>query len=351
VKNGGGSWRRGDFHLHTGHSDGTCPNIHGLKIPCPVQRTFEAAAAAGLDFIAITDHNTLSHAPFIKELQPAYPDLLVTAGMEVTTFFGHANAIGLNSPISFKAISSEQADLAGPLSQIEEQGGFLSINHPMQPSGEACMGCGWTLGSTPWGRISAIEVVNGGSLRIGGAEGPMSGIPFWEDRLNSGYRITAIAGSDNHDPTDLRGVRQSPVGTPTTYVWMASLSETDLLRGVKSGRVFIDLDPGTRKTLDMMVETTNNQAEMGGQIILAEHEWASAQATVEGIEDPVVEFISGGLSLTPGDSPLQAARFSLQPGAPSGWIRVNVRSATGRLLLIGNPVYIVANAARDRPAQ
>jgi hypothetical protein len=33
-------------------------------------------------------------------------------------------------------------------------------------------------------------------------------------------------------------------------------------------------------------------------------------------------------------------RFSLEDGASSGWMRMNVRAADGRLLMIGNPVYI-----------
>ena len=47
-----GGWRRGDFHAHTGHSDGTC-DIAGTRSPCPVMRTAEAARDAGLDFIAV----------------------------------------------------------------------------------------------------------------------------------------------------------------------------------------------------------------------------------------------------------------------------------------------------------
>ena len=70
-------WRRGDFHMHTGHSDAICDNGAGVRIPCPVIRTLEAAKHVGLDFIAITDHNTLSQSEAMRELQPAFPHLLL----------------------------------------------------------------------------------------------------------------------------------------------------------------------------------------------------------------------------------------------------------------------------------
>ena len=137
-------WRRGDFHMHTGHSDGTCANEAAARIPCPVIRTLEAASAAHLDFIAVTDHNTLTQAAALRELQPAFPNLLLIPGEEVTTFFGHANAIGLSSPVDFQLGSKRLPNLSRLLDEAAAQGAILSINHPAQPSNESCMGCGWT---------------------------------------------------------------------------------------------------------------------------------------------------------------------------------------------------------------
>lgn len=341
-----GRWRRGDLHMHTGHSDGTCANAHGLKIPCPVHKTVEAAAAAKLDFIAITDHNTLSQGPFISELQPAFPDLLIVPGMEVTTFFGHANALGLQAPIPFQLGHNELKDISALLDAMGSQGALLSINHPRQPSGEACMGCGWTLETTPWDRVSAIEVVNGSSLRLGGAEGALSGIPFWTQLLRDGHRITAIGGSDNHDPTDAAGLRQSPVGVPTTYVWMNSLTQRGLLDGIASGRVFIDLKPGREKALSLSVSSSFGRSEMGQDAFLPQGETALATAAFEGVESGQAEFVSGGLDVTLAEGLANTARISLKNGASQGWIRVNIRSSAGDLILIGNPIYITDKANR-----
>ena len=47
----GRRWRAGDLHAHTVHSDG------GLTVP----ELVALAAERGLDFLAVTDHNTVSH--------------------------------------------------------------------------------------------------------------------------------------------------------------------------------------------------------------------------------------------------------------------------------------------------
>src|SRR6201996_5983974 len=64
----GPAWYRGDLHMHTAHSDGSCLSQSGRKVPCPVFLTAEAATARGLDFIAVTDHNTISHYDALREL-------------------------------------------------------------------------------------------------------------------------------------------------------------------------------------------------------------------------------------------------------------------------------------------
>ena len=71
----GPAWYRGDFHMHTAHSDGSCRSQSGQEVPCPVYKTVEAAAARGLDFIAVTDHNTTSHYDAMRELQSFFDRL------------------------------------------------------------------------------------------------------------------------------------------------------------------------------------------------------------------------------------------------------------------------------------
>jgi hypothetical protein len=95
-------WKRGDFHMHTEHSDGSCDDGSGKRAPCPLWRSIVAARAAELDFIAITEHNTLSHRDVMRGLQPDFPSMLLILGTEITTFHGHANAVGLSQPLEFQ---------------------------------------------------------------------------------------------------------------------------------------------------------------------------------------------------------------------------------------------------------
>jgi len=339
-------WRRGDFHTHTAHSDGSCDNGAGVRIPCPVVRTLEAASNARLDFIAITDHNTLTHAQTLRELAPAFPDLLVIAGTEITTFNGHANAIGLSAPISFQLGSARLPDLAALQSEVEAANAILSINHPGQPSGEACMGCGWTVQPTDFSRIAAVEVANGGTLRAGFSEGPVSGIPFWEKQLNQGFHLTAIGGSDNHDATDTTGAKQSPVGKPATVVWSNSLSQPAILAGVRSGRVFIDLQNQPGRLLDMTATvsagTSISATNMGGTLVLAPGAAATLHVTLEGAPGATLELVSHNLSIIQSDDHKTATIMHAQSNdlSKSGWIRANARDAAGKLIMIGNPIYV-----------
>jgi predicted metal-dependent phosphoesterase TrpH len=66
--------------MHTAHSDGSCASRKGVRVPCPVFRTLEAAEARGLDFIAITDHNATSQNDALRELAPYFDDLLLIPG-------------------------------------------------------------------------------------------------------------------------------------------------------------------------------------------------------------------------------------------------------------------------------
>ena len=97
------------------------------------------------------------------------------------------------------------------------------------------MGCGWTVPNTDFSRVTAIEVINGNLV-----EGPGSGILLWQEQLNKGFRLTGIAGSDNHDadlPPDelVREVIASPYtrmplwrGDPDNIIGV--LHAKDLLR-------------------------------------------------------------------------------------------------------------------------
>lgn len=344
-----GVYLTGDFHTHTGHSDGSCPSGPDTRMPCPSFASAAVAMAASNDFIAITDHNTLSQLSDIRALAPE-PDLTIIPGTEITTFQGHANVFGLLEPLDFQLGTDRLPDIDALLDEVEARGALISINHPGLPSGERCMGCGWTA-ETDWSRVHAIEVINGSLSRTGAEEGPYSGIPFWEDLLRRGYRLTAIGGSDNHDPAD-QGNAQSPIGTPLTRLVADSRSVPDILEAVRAGRVQIDLGGIESRGFEIAFLQGDDRITVGGELRLANGQAIEGELSAGGLPNSTVEIISHNVSVDLTDTQLPSGLenpdeavvipiTATGTGQP-GWFRANIRDPeTGKLLILGNPIYVV----------
>lgn len=334
-------WLRGDLHMHTAHSDGTCLSNTRQKVACPVFRTLQAATARGLDFISVTDHNTTSQANSLRELAPYFDNLVLIPGREITTFQGHANLYGTDEPFDFQLGSRAVPDFAALARQVQSMDGLLSINHPAMPSGEICMGCGWSVPDTDYGRVGAMEVVNGGALAIAGgrADGLFSGLKAWEAALNAGDRITGIGGSDNHDP-GLDAAKPSAIGVPTTVVGSRGRDVASILAAIRAGHVFIDVDGSRTLGLAVTARSGDQSAIMGDVLTVDPQVPVEIRIVVSGLESPQVR-LAGPLA--------DRARLRAGQGmgeqvydldATPGWIRADILAADGRLVLIGNPIYL-----------
>jgi hypothetical protein len=328
-------WYQGDLHDHTGHSDGKCASMHDGNVFCPEFKVLQKATSLGLDFVAVTDHNTVSHHDALKKWQPYFDRLLLIRGREVTTFFGHANAFGTSDEINFRVAPGWTAtDMA---KQVRAEGGVLSLNHPIRPSGEECMGCGWTA-PIDWSVVDGIEAVNGID-----PDTPYSGIPFWQARLNEGHRITMIGGSDDHNLPEVAGIRGA-LGVPTTVVYAMDLSEKRVLDGIRAGHVFLKpkgpkgpsvyLTAKSREQSVMMGD--NLKTAQGDEIEFAVQVVGAANGKVEVIRDGNTSALLPDASVKTGDDTL---RFTTKSNGGRHWYRVNVRGSDGSLLALTNPIY------------
>jgi len=336
---GGPAWYRGDLHMHDAHSDGSCLSQSGKKVPCPLYKTVETAAQRGLDFIAISDHNTISQFDAMRELQPYFDHLLLLPAREITTFYGHANVFGTTEFIDFRLTSSYVPDINHLLKQVQDLHGLISLNHPGLPSGEICMGCGWTAPNTDFRMINAIEVINGDL-----GEGPGSGIPLWEEELNKGFRLTGIGGSDNHN-ADIARDGRSAIGRPTTVIHARELSDRALLDGIKAGHVFIDAEGTKNRTVEFEAKTDSDTAAMGDSIHAAAGQKAHFNLRMIALQGAYPEVIEDGQSTTLMDKtvcaePDETKGFDYTSDGHRHWFRVNIRSTNGLLLVIGNPIYL-----------
>ena len=351
VKAGPG-WYRGDLHSHTGHSDATCANPAGRPSPCPVFLTLEAARLHGLDFLVITDHNATSHYAEMATLAPYFDTLLLIPGREITTRQGHFNLIGATRFVDFSLAppgSVGGRDMNSVLKDARATQGLISINHPSIPTDENCLGCGWSAPNTDFDLVNMVEVANGGIAadQSGFPEGALSGIGFWQALLDAGRHVTGVGGSDNHDPVDGSAKspvgRQSPVGTPTTVVYADDLSQAAVLRGLRSGRVFIDLENRPNRLLDVSATSGGARAQMGGVLAAACRAKIDVETHLVGLAGDHPDLVVDGKSLG-GKEQIRADDqtiiLSLDPGQANRWLRMDVRNATGSRILIGNPIYI-----------
>jgi len=343
----GPAWYRGDLHMHDAHSDGSCTSQEGRKVPCPLYKTVEAAGARGLDFIAITDHNTVSHFDAERELAPYFDRMLFIPGREITTFEGHANVFGSTEVMDFRLGSNYVPRFSDLLDEVERKHALISINHPGLPTGSACMGCGWSVKDTDFSRIHVIEAINGGN-----ADGFLSGVPFWQKRLNDGYRVTAIGGSDNHnasyDPD-----HESAIGKPTTVVYADELSERAVLDAISAGHVFIDVLGSRDRGITFSVMADSQSAMMGDVLKAAAGEKLHLVLKLEHVTGAHAELVRDGVVTPFADGTVaNSAQQTLEEDQVSDggrhWLRINVRDAAGKLLVLGNPVYVNFQKAGEK---
>ncbi|MGB7267624.1 MAG: CehA/McbA family metallohydrolase [Terracidiphilus sp.] len=340
-------WFRGDLHMHTAHSDGQCPSQTGKMVPCPVFFTVDAAARRGLDFIAITDHNASSQYDVMRELQPYFDKVLLIPGREITTFQGHINFLGSTDFVDFRLDGKTVLDMNALLHSADRVGAITSINHPDSPTGEICMGCGWTP-ATPVDMhlLTGVEAVNGGDELHG-----ISELPFWNNELNQGCRLTGIGGSDNHRAMEALDHIGS-IGSPTTVVYAAELSMPAILDGIRAGHVFIDVAGTHDRILDVTAESVGKTAHAGDLLNTAQGDPVNFEAHVTGAAGGKLVWIEDGHEITPPTNsdisePDQTIPLPWTSDGQRHWFRAEVAGPDGKLWLIGNPVYVNSSVAND----
>jgi hypothetical protein len=329
----GTRWYRGDLHMHTAHSDGNCKSQSGRQVPCPLFLTVQAAASRGLDFIAITDHNTDSHYDQMRELQPFFDHLLLIPGREMTTFHGHFNVFGVTQFVDWR-ISKGGLDLNAVLRDARSKGGIVSVNHAEAPGGEVCMGCRWTPPEgTDMGLFSAVEVINYGDVMFSSAK-------YWDSQLRAGHRLAAIGGSDNHNATIAPG-DVGAIGWPTTGVEADELSVGAILDGIRTGRTFVDLTASRDKMLDFTADAGGASAKMGGTLDAEAGTKISVHIHTIAAKGSTIHLLMDGEDSNPplpvdGGDP--TAIVSVTAGRH--WLRLEVRDASGAKELMSSPLYL-----------
>ena len=309
----GAGWYRGDLHCHTFHSDarGAPETLH------------RAAQQAGLDFLAVTDHNTITQRRYFHAASSA--DLIFVRGMEITTATGHANVFGVDHWIDFRMTSPSDAHLLASL--VHEQGGLLSINHDKPP--------------IPWDydmpAADCQEVWQSTWL-----DRNWVSLARYQQRLASGMRLSAIGGSDFHQPADLRPEGPLVLARPTTVLWLPELSEAAILAAMKAGRGYITEGPNGPH-----LEIRSGAAAMGDVAT----ELSTIDVTVRGAQgDQLVLIDATGTIVTRG-IPSADWQTSISLASVSGFVRAEIIALASRDGLLADLVGALDGRALPEAVQ
>jgi hypothetical protein len=201
-------WYKGDFHCHSVYSDGDSQP----------EEVIAKAKALGFDFLALTDHNVLSHQAALLHQET---DLILIPGYEVTTYKGHWNIWGDKGWIDFRVHTREQMESA--VEEAIRRGYLVSCNHPRGNS------AGWQ-----------FEGIHTHCLEIWNRPWPYGNsgaLALWEERLKEGQSWVAVGGSDSHFH---KRAHEAQLGQPTTYVHCEEApSAQRLLDNLRAGHAFI----------------------------------------------------------------------------------------------------------------
>ncbi len=205
-----------DFHLHTCHSYDCATTLADFS---------RAVRTAGLDCVAVTDHNTIDGALRLRDSG----EIRVIVGQEVGTREGELIGLFLEKVIP-AGLSAEES-----IGRIKDQGGLVCIPHPF---GRRRFKAEWEVGHCEDGQVRLSNQVRRASRllteegleRIDMLEAVNSRTRFrgtWDavGRLAQLYGLPLTAGSDAHT---VREIGRSRVEMPdfcNTQSFINSLRE------------------------------------------------------------------------------------------------------------------------------
>ena len=158
--------------------------VHTDASPCSLatpEIVVEAAVAAGLDGIAITNHDTTEGVEPARAAAPEEFDVI--SGVEVTTSEGHLLALGVETP-------PPRTDPLSVVDAVHERGGVAVLSHPFDRLREHFRSSP-QLAET----VDAIEAVNSRCLR-----------DVYNERaraFGAHHDLPVTGGSDAHFPMEV----------------------------------------------------------------------------------------------------------------------------------------------------
>lgn len=241
-------WYRGELRAHSRYGEGTES----------VGRLIHRANRAGLDFLAITDRNTLGSV-----YDPEYhsKEVVLIPAMEWgVPEKGYALIYGPRTELETPAATP--AGLAAAQTEcirLQSQGGIFIIAHPCMPTQPWQWELGYANGVEVWqrewshmppllleqlgddmkfrkdGKLTYPVAQAAARSELAQVSANAQAAFFWDLELQHGLMACAVGSSNSASP-------KVPLGKPVTYVFAREKSVPGILEGLRLGRTFVTRD-------------------------------------------------------------------------------------------------------------
>ncbi len=285
------------------------------------------ARAAGLDFIATTEHNTsAAHAAWGSHAE----GLLVVLGQEVTTRTGHWLALGIDpgQVVDWRYGLRDDA-IDRQLDQVRQAGGLCVAAHPHAPYPTGVF-------VYPYQKVDVVEVWNG----LWASDLPWNAdneavLAEWGRGLaadvHGGRWRPAMGNSDTH--------LEGQIGTPHTVVLAEELSADAVLAGIRAGRSWIAESAAIE--LSLTVSAGDRTAGIGERLRIGD-EPALVRVDVRGVPSGTVSFHTdrGKAHREPLPGHGSGVVEWRTSAAESAFVRIEVRHSEGHMAALSNPIIL-----------
>ena len=305
----GAGWYRGNIHSHTFHSDG-----HWMAADLVAW-----ARSEKLDFIALTDHNTISGLAEMDSLST--PDLLTMGGLELTTYFGHAVVLGTRRWVEWRT-ESNSGTMPPIQRQVEAEGHLFIIAHPKAPGGAICTGCAWEYLDMLPGSGKIVEIWNEEWESESNNE---QALALWYGWLNAGHHLVATSGNDIH------GAPRVPLNYGFNVIFAEELSEQALIAAIKRGHLYLSSGP----QLDVNGRSASGETAMVGDTLAVDSitvRWSACST------DMTIRLIINGEVHEVLPTHAQGEHHWQLPDDWQ-WVVIEVRDGQGYMRAVTNPIY------------
>ncbi len=317
----GRGWYRGDLHAHTLHSDAAWD----------VPELVAWARRHRLDFCTLSDHNTVSALAQMDAQRQN--ELLTLGGMELTTFWGHALALGMREWVDWRTRDGHaMPEIAA---EVVERGGTFIIAHPRSLGDPYCTGCRWVYSDMMPGSARIVEAWNGPWVGDGSSrnEDSLNLIFRW---LNEGYRLALTAGTDHHGSEfELNSQHGFNV------VYADALTEPEILRAIRAGHSYLSAGP----QLELRAAAGEQRAMMGDALDMAGDSPVRIEASWgNGVPDAELTLVVDGEAQERARVGADGTRSWDLPASQARWCLLTLRAPDGSMLALTNPIFLDGRA-------